>query len=339
MSNQQLSVLRPVNPLLSQIAVSAIPSDQNLIADKILEKIDVASVGRTGSIHLENTRAFMGAPGVSTKRASNADRVTMDDHAPSITTFLAEIYGLESSFALQDMKDSLLPMDYEEREVKKVSRALYLDKEKRVADVLFNASNWGSYTSALSALANGSTGTKFDQSGATPLKDLDVLKDIVRANSHGIKPDTLVLGYATARALARNPEVRGIFVATSGAVGSNYLMNNEAVVTVLQQVLGIPNVLIGEARADFGLKGLAGNESQIWTDDALFMGICHGSDSIQTVGGVRTMPLAAAMFQYQQMQAGSYDSLNMIRRNVWAEEIYQAKILAQNYGFLLTDVI
>lgn len=338
MANQQLSVLRPVNPLLSQIALANIPK-QNLIGDKILEKVDVSSVGRTGSLHIENTRAFMGAPGLSTKRAANADRVSMDDHSPSITTYLAEIYGLESSFSIQDMKDSLLPLDYEQREVLKIASAMGIDKEKRIADLLFTASNWGSYTSALSALGNGSTGTKFDQAGATPLKDLDIMRDVIRANSHGITPDTLVLGHATARALARNPEVRGIFVATSGAVANNYLMTTDAVVTVLQQVLNIPNVFVGSARADFGVKGLASNESQIWTDDSLFMGICKGSDAIQTVGGVRLLPLAAALFQYQEMQAGSYDSLNMIRRNVWAEEIYQGKVLAQNYGFLLTDVI
>jgi hypothetical protein len=339
MANPQLSTLRPVNPLLSQIAVSAIPSDAGLIADKVLEKIDVSGVGRTGSIHLENTRAFMGAPGVSTKRASNADRVNIDDHAPTITTYLAEIYGLESSFALEDMKDSLLPMDYEEREVKKVARAMYLDKESRIADLLFTAGNWGSYTSSLAALGNGSTGTKFDQVGATPLKDLDILKDIVRQNSHGIKPDTLVLGYGLARALARNPEVRGIFVQTSGAVSNNYLMSNDMVVEVLKSVLNIPNVFVGEARKDNGLKGLASSESQVWADDACFMGILRGSDAIQTVGGVRSMPLAAALIQYKQLQAGSYDSLNMIRRSVWAEEIYQGKILAQNYGFFLSDVI
>lgn len=339
MANPSLQALRPINPLLTQIAVSAVPSDSNLIGNQVLEKVDISSSGRTFSIWLENVRAFMGAPGINTERASNADRVSIDDYAPEVMTGLATIHGLESSYSLQDAKDSMYVQDYSEREIKKVSRALALDKEARIADLLFTAANWGSYTSSLAALGNGSAGVKFDQPGAQPLKDLDILKDLIRENTHGIAVDTIILGHKAARALARNPEFRGIFLATSGAVGNSYLMNNDMVVATLKNVLNVPNVFIGSARKDAGLKGLASSEAQIWTDDSIFCGCLRGSDAIQNMSGVKMMPLAAALFQYSELTAGEYDSLNGIRRSVWGEEIYTAKILAQNYGFLLTDVI
>lgn len=337
MTQSSFRKLHPVDPILSQLAVEAIPSDAQLIHDKVLDIIPVQD--RSGTILLDDTRNYMGATGVEAKRAPGADRQLISNFDPSSTSFKCDFYSYEDSFAIQDIRDNQLPRNYEERSAKKVGRALKLNKEKQVADLLFGASNWGSYTSALNALGNGSQGTAWSSSSAQPLKDLDVLKDVVRANSHGIKPDTLILGYSAIRALGRNPEVRGIFFETSGATVGERIMAEEQVVAVLKSVLRIPNVFVGEARIETALPGIASSEADIWTGNSVFMGILKGSDAMETVNGVQLMPVAAVELQYEQMAAGTYDSINRLRRHVFADQCHAHKVLAQNYGFLLTSCL
>lgn len=337
MAQSSYKKLHPVDPILTQLAVEAIPSDGQLIADKVLEIVPVQD--RSGTILIDDTRNFMGAVGVEAKRASGADRQVISNFEPSSTSFKCDFYSYEDVFALQDIRDSQMPRNYEERSAKKVGRALKLNKEKQVADLLFGASNWGSYTSALNALGNGSQGTAWSSTSAQPLKDLDVLKDVVRANSHGIKPDTLVLGYNAIRALGRNPEVRGIFYETSGATVGERIMAQEQVIDVLKSVLRIPNVFVGEARIETALAGASSSEADIWTGNSVFMGVLRGSDAIENVGGVQLMPVACVELQYQAMEAGTYDSINRLRRHVFADQCHAHKVLAQNYGFLLTSCL
>lgn len=329
--------LHPVDPILTQLAVEAIPSDAQLIADKVLDRIPVSD--RSGTILLDDTRNFMGSPEIEAKRAPGADRQIISNYDPSSTTFKCDFFGLEDVFALQDIKDNQLPRNYEERSAKKVGRSLKIDREKRAANLLFGTSNWGSYTSTLGALGNGSAGTAWSSASAQPLKDLDVLKDVVRANSHGIKPDTLILGYDAVRALGRNPEVRGIFFETSGAAVGERIMAEEQVVAILKSVLRIPNIFVGEARYEQSLPGASSSEADIWTGNSVFMGILKGSDAMETANGVQLMPVAAVELLYQDIEAGSYDSINRIRRHTFADMCHAYKVLAQNYGFVLTSCL
>ena len=74
MANPSYSNIHPVNEILKNLAIEAIPSDGQLIADQVIEKVDVSSVGPTGTLLIEETRNFMGAPDVSAERAPGAGR-------------------------------------------------------------------------------------------------------------------------------------------------------------------------------------------------------------------------------------------------------------------------
>jgi hypothetical protein len=105
----------------------------------------------------------------------------------------------------------------------------------------------------------------------------------------------LIFGRQLFRELARNPEVRG-YVGTSanGIAAGERILNDEAVIAVLRDVLGIPNIHVGQARQDTAVPGATSSESYIWTGDSLFMGILRGSDAIvQKSGNVKGMPVAA----------------------------------------------
>ena len=69
------------------------------------------------------------------------------------------------------------------------------------------------------------------------------------------------------------------------------------------------------------------------------MGILKGSDAIQSRGGVRMMPVAAANMEFEAMRAGQYDALDLTRRNVWADESHLFKVIDGELGFVLTDCL
>lgn len=321
------SNLHPVDQILTGLVAEAIPSDAQLIADKALEAIKIPE--RSGTLLVEETRNFMGAgTGLDLERAPGASRAMIGGFDRSSQTFKAKIYSASDSIAMEDIFDSQYAGSEEARIARKVSRVLKLDREKRLADVLFNTSTFNTSASA----------SAFNSAGAEPLSELFDLKDTVFEASHGINPDTLILGRQCFRALAKNPEVRGyVGDSTLGVASGNNLLNDEAVLAVLRDVLGIPNIYVGQARRDTAIAGATSSESYIWDGSKLFMGILRGSDAVvQKSGNVKGMPVACLNLQYSDMVAGQYDSLDKTRRYVWGEEVNTFHAVDGTLGHVLT---
>lgn len=327
------SNLHPVDEILTSLVVEAVPSDSQLIADKVIETITVPD--RSGTLLIEESRNFMGAAGLDLERAPGASRVGLSSFDRTSTTFKAKIYALEKSIAMEDIFDSQYPGSEEQRVARRVSKAMKLAKEKRCADVLFNSS----------LFETSSPGTKFDASGADPLTFLHELKDTVFEKAHGINPDSLVLGRDVFRALARNPEIRGYVTVganPNGIASGNRILSDDAVMQVLRDVLGIPNVHVGQARHETAVPGATSSEAYIWERETIFMGILKPANNeiaVQRSGGVKTQPVAALNFQFGNMIAGQYDSIDKTRRYVYAEEVQTFKDIDSTLGHVLTDCL
>lgn len=323
------SNLHPVDQILTGLVAEAVPSDNQLIADKVLETIKIPE--RSGTLLLEETRNFMGAgAGLDLERAAGASRAMIGGFDRSSQTFKAKIYSASDNIAMEDIFDSQYPGSEEARIARKVARVLKLAREKRAADLLFNETASTFNTSAATAAFSAAT--------AKPLTDLFDLKDTVFAAAHGINPDTLILGRACFRALAKNAEVRG-FVGTlaNGVASGNQILNDEAVLQVLRDVLGIPNVYVGQALQDTAIAGQTSSESAIWSGSKVFMGILRGADAVvQKSGNVKGMPVAALNLQYSDLVAGQYDSLDKTRRYVWGEEVNSFHAVDGTLGHVLT---
>jgi len=328
------SNIHPVDAILTSLVQEAVPSDDQLIADKVFEKINIPE--RSGTLLQEASRNFMGAgAALDLERAPGAGRASIGGFDRSSSTFKALIYSASDSIAMEDIMDSQFPGGEEARIARKTARVMKLAREARAASLLFGTANFNNAT------CTAEFGGKFNAAAATPLSDLHTLKDTVFEAVHGINPDTLVFGRTVFRELARNPEVRG-YVGTSanGIASGNLILNDEAVISVLRDVLGIPNIYVGQARRDTAAPGVASSESYIWTGDSLFMGILHGSDAIvQKTGNVKAMPVAAVDFEFSTMVSGTYDSLDATRRYVWAEEVHTYTALNASYGRIITDCL
>jgi hypothetical protein len=335
MARPSYSNLHPVDQILTNIVAEAIPSDSQLIAGRVMEQVDVPE--RSGTLLVEETRSFMGAPEADSRRSPGASRQSLSSFNRSSLTFKAEIHSFEDSIAMEDIEDSQYPGSEEERSARKVRRALLLAQEKRCADLLFSTTEFSEN--------NIQPTTKFDAAGAEPLSFLHEQLDTLRAANHGIVADTMILGYDVFRALARNPEIRSFVSVGDAAQGigiasGNRILANEAVIEVLRSVLNIPNVFVGSARRETAIPGATSSEANIWNGETIGLYIMRGSDAVsQKSGGVKAMPVAALNMMYKGLQAGQYDSLDLVRRHVWGEHVQLFKKVDATRGLLIDDCL
>jgi len=329
MARPSYSGLHPVDNILSSVLNEAIPSDMQLIADKVFEPVQVTE--RSGTILSEESRSFMGEPGADSRRAPGASRQELSHFNRSSTTFKCEIHSFADSIAMEDIEDSQYPMSEEMRSARRVQRALLLAQEKRAADALFDTV---SFTTATPA-------TKFDAAGGEPLSYIHEQMDVLRATNHGIMPDTMVLGYNVFRELARNPEVRS-FVGNSGnGIASGLrILPNQDVLDVLKSVFQLQHVYVGEARRETAVAGATSSEAQIWDGETIGLYLMRGAmPEAKVSGNVKVMPVCGLDLRYKDYVAGQYDSLDRVRRHVYGEHVQQFKILDYNRGLLLTDCL
>lgn len=329
MARASYSGLHPVDNILSNVLNEAIPSDMQLIADKVFEPVQVTE--RSGTILSEESRSFMGEPGADSRRAPGASRQELSHFNRSSTTFRCEIHSFADSIAMEDIEDSQYPMSEEMRSARRVQRALLLAQEKRAADALFDTA---SFTIA-------TPGTKFNQAGGEPLTYIHEQMDVLRATNHGIMPDTMVLGYDVFRELARNPEVRS-FVGNSGnGIASGLrILPNQDVIEVLKSVFQLQHVYVGEARRETAVAGATSSEAQIWEGETIGLYLMRGAmPEAKVSGNVKVMPVCGLDLRYKDYVAGQYDSLDRVRRHVYGEHVQQFKILDYNRGLLLTNTL
>ena len=163
------SNLHPVDQILTSLVQEVVPSDNQLIADKIFETIKVPE--RSGTLLVENTRNFMGAgAGLDLERAPGSSRTSIGGFDRTSQTFKAKIYSASDSIAMEDIFDSQYPGSEEARIAKKVARVMKLAREKRAADLLFGTANFED------ASATAQFGGKFNAAGAEALSYLHELK-------------------------------------------------------------------------------------------------------------------------------------------------------------------
>lgn len=329
MARASYSGLHPVDNILSNVLNEAIPSDMQLIADKVFEPVQVTE--RSGTILSEESRSFMGEPGADSRRAPGASRQELSHFNRSSTTFRCEIHSFADSIAMEDIEDSQYPMSEEMRSARRVQRALLLAQEKRAADALFDTVNFTIAT----------PGTKFDAAGGEPLSYIHEQMDVLRASNHGIMPDTMVLGYNVFRELARNPEVRSFVGNSSSGIASGLrILPNQDVIEVLKSVFQLQHVYVGEARRETAVAGATSSEAQIWDGETIGLYLMRGAmPEAKVSGNVKVMPVCGLDLRYKDYIAGQYDSLDRVRRHVYGEHVQQFKILDYTRGLLLTDTL
>lgn len=257
--------LQPVSPYLTGFVCTSRPklADQ-LISRAVLPRVQVESPNSAGTIFVDTASSFLGGP-QGIERAPGAPMASGTSADPSTVTFATKIYSFASKPLPQEIiARSQLPENLGEREAEFVQNKIAIEEEKRVASLLFTAGNWTS-TVALTAVTNGS-GAKFSSAAAgKPFNDIEKAIEMFRLQSNGIDPTDIVIGRLVASDLKVHPEIRGLYVVTSGAGAIGMPVSDQALKDLFMNVFNV-RLHIGKLRYNTAAPGQAASYSDAWTD-------------------------------------------------------------------------
>ena len=138
-------------------------------------------------------------------------------------------------------------------------------QEKRIADMVFNASNF---------TAHGITHEWDDAANAVPITDVSTGKNAIRS-ACGMLPNTLIISYSTYENLKVCKQIRDLLQYTFPGIDIGKLQPNQ-----LAQIFDIPQVLVGGAVYDSGKKGQSATVTDIWFNEYAMLTIVSNSSNI-----------------------------------------------------------
>jgi len=351
MSASNLSQLAPVSPILSGAAIGAAQSLQGLVFPALPIQPVVPTASK-GTIFVEASSGYMGSPQV-VATALGADYPRRALGAPTTVLYSCEEYKLASETIPQKLADrSQFPTPLTEREAAAIGRKLALDMEARTAALFFSTANWPD--ADLTAVPG--TGSQWSTIvTATPMQDLAVVKSLVREQSYGRDPDTVIMGREVADYFQRSLAISGIRVVTSGAAAaSRQVANDQYLKDLVLGELGL-KLLIGGARRQASADGGTFVSSYLW-GKSLFMGSLEGADTVANASGDIMARAVAALLLVEDGLSGqglSMDGLALpisVREyltappqavgSIVAGEVYSDEVvLDANLGYLVTNVV
>lgn len=188
-----------VNPILTQFAIGY--RNPQLIARQVAPVISTPTEsGTVFSFGKEGMMLY------NTERALRANAQKMDFYLTK-TTYRCVEHALETSLDYKELEaaqrygaDQVLKL--EQRAINMVQRALEVELEKAVADILFGAS----YYATNNKVTLSGTSQWTDKSNADPIKNILDGKAAAR-DDMGVEPNTVVFGYDAWRSFREHPTV------------------------------------------------------------------------------------------------------------------------------------
>lgn len=343
---------QPVSPFLTGAMCTSRPKiAAQLISREVLPRVQVESTSSTGTIFVDTASSFLGsAQGI--ERAPGAPMASGTSADPTNVTYACKIYSFASKPIPQELINrSQLPEDLGIREAEYVQNKIAIEEEKRVATLLFTAGNWTS-TVALSAVTNGS-GSKFSSAAAgKPFNDIEKAIEMFRIQSNGIDPTDIVIGRLVASDLKVHPEIRGLYVITSGAGAIGMPVSDDQLKAMFLNVFNV-RLHIGKLRHNTAAPGQAASYADAWTDSMWIGCLEPASAGGSSVYGSNTAALgidemsaivatgnASTSNMVGIPMVVGYDVLSPTQGNsivVYGQSSCCEKLLNADLGFVVTD--
>ena len=260
--SSSLSTLRP-DLAESFMEFDLAMDQQGFISHRVFPVVEVASqAGNFGKIPLEQLlqqRDTKRAPGSGYNRGNWT-------FEPATYTCLEN--GAEEPVDDREAKMYADYFDAEQISSLRAYSAVLRNAEQRVADAVFNATTFASYTTAV-------TNEWDDTTNATPLTDVEAaVQNIYDAS--GLWPNALVINRKVFRNLRNCDQVKDR-IAASGA-GSP---NAAGLVTeqMLADVFDLKHIIVAGASKNSALEGQTASPAQIWSGEyAMVCKVAEGAD-------------------------------------------------------------
>ena len=225
-------------------AISLAYTNKRLIADSVMPRVGVNAQEFKYTKHTMEEGFTL--PDTKVGRKGKVNEVSF---AGTEVTDSTNDYGLEDPIPQRDIDNAAGSMyDPEGKSTESLTALILLDREKRVADTIFNTANYGaSNQQTLSGTSQWS-----DRTNSTPIDDLMTALDsmIMRAN-------VMAIGRAVATQLVQHPQIVKAYHGNSGDAGI-------VPVQFLAQLLELEEILVGEGWLNTAKKGQTPTMTRVW---------------------------------------------------------------------------
>jgi hypothetical protein len=284
-------------------------TNDELIADQVLPVVPVKKESDLYYIYTRNWKL------PQSKRAAGADANEVEWNL-STSTYTTEEYALKDLIPDRVRSNADNPLDMDVDTTENLTELVQLGREKRVADIVFGAANYGAQTSALAGANQWD-----DYAGSDPIGDVRDAKAIVHAAS-GKMPNTMVIGYQAYLKLLDHPDILERI---------KYTQRGLITADLLASLFEVDKILVGKALYDTTQEGVAESLSYIW------------GKSVALIYSQPSPGLKKVSFGYQFQSRG-------FRTKKWREEgrdgdfvetgeIRDEKLVAAATGYLYTTVV
>ncbi len=245
-------------------------------------------------------------------------------------TFTCKDYGLEEFVSEEEVANADVPIQPMSDATDFVTDLVLLDKEKRVADAVFDTNNYG---------ASNQT----DIAGGWATLSDDALTDIeVGIDACFAPPNVMAMGIATWRKLARNEK---ILAAVKGTLKPQALKTGSVAVPAavnqqeLAEHLGLDAVLVGRARINTAKKGQTASYARVWDGPNTGKG---GAALLRVKANAGTRDvISASQFAWKQRQVFRYASTRGAYggTTIRVVESLVLKVICTDVGYLFVDCL
>lgn len=302
----------PIQPFLTAIALAY--RNEALIADAVMPRTPVAA---SDFKYLKHTLADgFTLPDTKVGRKSKVNEVEFSATEVSAST---EDYGLEDPIPQADINNAPPNYDPLGRATEGLTDLILLDREKRVADMVFNAAN---YATANKTTLTG-TGQWSDPTSDPLTAILNAMDGMV------MRPNVLVVGQAVYTKLRTHAKIVEAYYGTGAKQG---LVPGAALASLLE----VDEVLVGQSWLNSAKKGQAVTLGRVWGKHAALI----RRDTLATTqNGRATFGFTA---EFGSRVAGSRTDPDIGLRGgerVRVGESVKEVIVANDLGYLFTNAV
>ncbi|MBU0552808.1 hypothetical protein KKB55_11065 [Myxococcota bacterium] len=260
-----MAITRP-DPLLSELVGSNEPEFKHLIGRRALEHVRVSSSKARGLIEILNSRPMQGQDHqINLNRGPKQKYPVINTAEPTVLPYNCVEVAPATDIDLVALERKPDKERHKRFMLKSARSAMRLNEEAKIAGLLFGAANWGSNTAALVDLP-GASGKYPGEANAREFSDLAIARELASMSAGGRVPEVLAIGRSYFEALRRAVELRAYL----GNQRQRIAVPEDELIELLIQVLGVDEVLVGKARRQTKIDGVAGVEADIWGPHAAF---------------------------------------------------------------------
>ncbi|MGQ0621698.1 MAG: major capsid protein [Panacagrimonas sp.] len=248
----------PTDPVQTGIAIAY--RNERLIADEVMPMVPVsAQEFRYRKWALKDAFTL---PDTKVGRRSATNTV---EFGSTEEVGLTDDHGLQAGIPLNDIDNAPPGYSPVNQHTMLLTDLVMLGREKRTADKVFNAANFGAaYKTTLAA------GTRWSQTASTPIKDIELAKDAMI-----MRPNIMVMGRQTWRVLSQHAS---ILKAINRNDGDSGIASRQAVAALFE----MDDLLVGENWLNIANPGQATNMVRVWGPHCALL---HRNKLANTQGG------------------------------------------------------